>query len=121
MSAKQRAKIRLEHRAFGWGVIKRSRYTEAGAEVFDAQFDDCKHRTVLAAPEFWVSNQSEVEQAFADLLETKPAVRIPEGSPQRRMDRSLPSPVYEVIDGDAYETVASLLGDSPCTEAEVGE
>jgi len=91
------ARVRLQHRAFGWCVITRSRHTEAGAEVFDAQFDDRKHRIVPAAPEFWVSNQSEVEQAFAELLETKPEVRIPQGLTQGR-DRSLPTPMYEVTD-----------------------
>lgn len=117
MAKNAKRKVRLEHRVFGLCLIKRSRHTEAGAEVFDAQFDDGKHRTVLAAPEFWLSSQAEVEHAFAELLETKPDARIPQGVPQQCRDRSLPTPTYEVMNGDAY----GVLGDSPCTEAEVGE
>lgn len=98
----KRATVRLEHRAFGWGVVKRSRYTDLGNEVLDVRFED-KDRTVLAAPEFWQSSQAEVEQAFAELLEVKPDVRIPQGVRQQCRDRALPTPMYEITDdGDTH-------------------
>lgn len=92
------ARVRLEHRAFGSAIVRRSRYTDTGTAVFDVRFEDGKDRTVLAAAEFWLSSQTEVEKAFADSLESKPEVAVPQGPRAKRIDTSVPQPVYEGSD-----------------------
>ena len=101
MRAKQRDKLRLQHRVLGSGIIRRGRYTDAGTAVFDVRFEDGRDRTLLAAAEFWLSSEAEVEKAFAQLLEVKPEIAIPQGARPKRTDISLPTPAYGATDDTA--------------------